>query len=146
MGDRLDGRARQPAVGAVDELEREVREPVLAPVGGEAFGVILIDDEVHGAELVGTQRASELHRSGDGDVEAVDEHHDDEPAPHRRRDRLRNVVLQRRVLALVLLRASRTRNTTMTGTSTMMTHAPCVNLVTDDDRRRRQQTAPRRCR
>ena len=31
---------------------REVREAVLAPVGGEPFGVVLIDDEVHRAQYV----------------------------------------------------------------------------------------------
>ena len=66
-------------------------------------GVVRIDDEVDGPQLVGSQRAAELHGAGDREVEAVDEHHDHEPLAHRRRDGLRNVVRERFVLGLVLL-------------------------------------------
>ena len=77
--------------------------PCVAPVFGEPVGVVLVDDEVHGAQLVGPERAAELHGAGDGEVEPVDEHHHDEPAPDRRGDRLRHFVHERVVFALVLL-------------------------------------------
>ena len=70
---------------------------------GEPVGVVLVDHEVHRAQLVGAQRAAELHRAGDGEVEPVDEHHHDEPAPHRRGDGLRHLVHERVVFAFVLL-------------------------------------------
>ena len=70
---------------------------------GELVGVVLVDHEVHRAELVGPQRAPELHRAGDGEVEPVDEHHHDEAPAHRCGDRLRHLVHECVVLALVLL-------------------------------------------
>ena len=96
--------AREPAVGAVDELEAQVREPVLAPLVGELVGVVLVDHEVHGAQLVGPQRAAELHRPGDREVEPVDEHHHDEPAcAPARATAFGTSCSSARVFALVLL-------------------------------------------
>ena len=78
--------------------------PCVAPLFGEHVGVVLIDHEVHRAQLVGPQRAPELHRARDGEVEPVDEHHHDEPPAHRSRDGLGHFVHEGVVLALVLLR------------------------------------------
>ena len=61
---------------------------------------------MHGAELVGPERAPELHRARDGEVEPVDEHHYDESPANRCRDGLRHVMFERGVLPLVLLRQS----------------------------------------
>ena len=123
----IDRRPREPAIGAVDELEAHVGEAVLAPLLGEHVGVVLVDHEVHRTQLVGPQRAPELHRAGDGEVEPVDEHHHDEPPAHRRGDRLGHFVHEGVVLALVLLGEPHEEET-MIGTKTTMTHAPCVNL------------------
>ena len=95
-------RAREAAVGAVDELERHTLQAGARPLLGELVGLDLVDDEVHGPHLVGRERAGVLDGAGRGHVEAVDEHQHDVAAQDRRGGGGGDVVLELLGLALVL--------------------------------------------
>ena len=83
---QLGGRASDATVGAFDDVEGKPREPKALPSVDEVRGLDRIEIEVHGAQVVGVQRACVLDGAGGGGVEAVDEH-DDRMTPERRRRR-----------------------------------------------------------
>ena len=64
----------EPAVGAVDDLERHALQARASPLVGQLGGLRLVDREVHGSQLVGGERAGVLDGAGRGHVEPVDEH------------------------------------------------------------------------
>ena len=104
VGDGRHRAPRQAAIGAVDELERDAREPVLAPRLGQLVAALVVDDEVHGSQVVRVQRPPELERPSRGEVEPVDEDEDGEPAHDRCPHRSGDVDLQLTPLSLVLAR------------------------------------------
>ena len=88
VGHQLDGGPAQAPVGALDDVERQAGQPEPAPLLLELAGLLGVDVEVHGAQVVGRQRAGVLQGPRRGHVEAVDEHHDDVAAQDRRLGRL----------------------------------------------------------
>ena len=50
----LDRRAGEAAIRAIDQLEPEVGQSVFPPLGRERVGVLVVDHEVHGPQLVGS--------------------------------------------------------------------------------------------
>jgi hypothetical protein len=83
VGHGLDGGAGEAPVGAFDELERHPVQPEAPPVVRQLAGGLVVDDEVHGPQLVGGERAGVLDGPGRGQVEAVDEHQDHVAAQDR---------------------------------------------------------------
>ena len=75
---------------------------MLAPRRGELVAALLVDDEMHGSELVRVQRPPELERSSGSEVEPVDEDEDGEPAHDRRSHCGRDVDFQLAPLSFVL--------------------------------------------
>ena len=80
----LHGGPDEPAVGAVDDLERHPVQAGARPLLGQLGGGFLVDREVHGAQLVGRERAGVLDGAGRRHVEPVDEHQHDVAAQDRR--------------------------------------------------------------
>ena len=83
LGGELQRGARQTPVGAVDDVERQARQPESAPVVLEGGGLEGVDGEVHGTQMVGRQGAGVLDGPGRGQVHPVDEHHHHVVAQHR---------------------------------------------------------------
>ena len=102
LGGQLERGARQASVGAVDDVERQARQPEPAPVVLEGGGLEGVDGEVHGPEMVGRQRARVLDGPGRGQVHPVDEHHHDVATQHRGLARLGRPGLELLVLLDVL--------------------------------------------
>ena len=75
LGRQLQRRPAQPAVRAVDDVERELRESDPLPAFDQVLRPVVVDVEVHGAEIVGRQRAGVLDGPGGGQVDAVDQDH-----------------------------------------------------------------------
>ncbi len=93
----------QAPVGALDDVERQPGQPEPAPLLLESPGLLGVDVEVHGAQVVGGERARVLQGPGGGHVEAVDQHHDDVPAQERRLGRLGHARLEQHRSSLVLV-------------------------------------------
>ena len=74
----------EPPVRALDDVERQARQPEPAPLLLELAGGLGVDVEVHGPQVVGRQRPRVLQGPRRGHVQAVDEDHDDVAAQHRR--------------------------------------------------------------
>ena len=60
----LHGGAGEPAVGAADDVERHPGEAEAAPLLGQLAGHLVVDGEVHDAQLVGREAAGVLDRRG----------------------------------------------------------------------------------
>ena len=73
--------------------------PVRAHSSASSWARDLVEGEVHGAQLVGRERAGVLDGAGGGHVEAVDEHEHDVAAQDRRGGGGGHVVLEQRGLA-----------------------------------------------
>jgi hypothetical protein len=95
--------AGDPAVGALDDVERQPGEAELAPRGREILGLDRIEVEVHRAQLIRCECSRVLDCTRGGRVELVDQHDDDVATEDRRLRGARRVLLQLVELFLVLL-------------------------------------------
>ena len=100
--DALHRGSQEAAVGAVDDLERHAVQTRAGPLLGQLRGGLLVHREVHGAQLVGRERAGVLDGAGRRHVEAVDEHQHDVAPEDRRGGGGGHVVLEQPRLVLVL--------------------------------------------
>ncbi len=102
VGHQLDGGPAESAVGALDDVEREPGQPEPAPFLLERVGLLGVDVEVHGPQVVGREGAGVLQGTGGGQVEPVDQDDHDVAAQDGRLGRLDRARLEQDVLQVVL--------------------------------------------
>ena len=73
LRDEFQRRAPEPAVRALDEFERDRREPEPDPRSSSFACSRRVEDEVHDAGLFGAERPRVLQRPGYREVESFDE-------------------------------------------------------------------------
>ena len=66
---------RNPAIWALDDVERELGQAKLLPCFGEQIGFPCVEVEVDCAHVVAAERSGVLHCSRCGCIEFVNEHH-----------------------------------------------------------------------
>ena len=76
VGHQFDGGAAQPTVGALDDVERQAGQTETSPLLLQLPGLLGVDVEVHGPEVIGREGAGVLDGPGGGHVEPV--HQDDD--------------------------------------------------------------------
>jgi len=132
VGHQLHGGPAEPPVGALDDVEGDLRETDVDPLAPECVGVLQVDGKVHGPQLVGHQGAGVLDGAGCGQVEVANEDEDNMAAEDAGGRGPMGVLLQLGRFGDVLV-FSRSSSSTRIGTMTMITHPALGELGDGDD-------------